>query len=342
MGMRWNFKFFSTIRTQFGINTCNFLKEFIKLTEQGIMLRIRIRFLNSCIGLKLIPQHLDMYNRYENCCFFQDSSKIRLKKLFYNHVKTVLRLELDDAYRQLIVVRNRIYKAYNKIMKVLPWFISKRFFGHQEKNNRIKWITEITRINRKIEWLIARNNKKIKKEIKPINYFCNDNNRNELKISLKKDTDQLTEIKISPDNFKLSSPLNELHDNWFVNLSKKTIPDEVRLLLQLGERFSLPFMKKDSEKTTIEFIKCIEKNLFKEVEIIGNNIRNQSIPIIKRLFRNMNNNNQNEKLLLRCLQHTRRFTKDNPDILFTKADKGNATVAMDVNDYKNRMIENFF
>jgi len=71
---------------------------------------------------------------------------------------------------------------------------------------------------------------------------------------------------------------------WFVNLSGKTIPEEEILLLQLGEKFSLPVSIKDNSKTIVEFIKCIQKNLFKEVDIIGNAIRNQSVPIIKRMF----------------------------------------------------------
>jgi len=162
-----------------------------------------------------------------------------------------------------------------------------------------------------------------------------------LNISLKNKTNSLKEINISPDNFILDSPLNELHDNWFVNLSKKTIPDNVRLLLQLGERFSLSFVKKDRDKTIVEFIKCVEKNIFKEVEIIGSEIRNQFVSIIMRIFKKIKNIDHNEKLLLRCLHHTKKFAKDNPDILFTKADKGNATIAMDLSEYKSRMIEIF-
>jgi len=73
--------------------------------------------------------------------------------------------------------------------------------------------------------------------------------------------------------------LKEVHDNWFVNLSNKTIPEEVKLLLQLGEKFSLPIVEKDKDRTIVEFIKCIEKNIFKEVDNIGNQIRNQSIPV---------------------------------------------------------------
>jgi len=39
------------------------------------------------------------------------------------------------------------------------------------------------------------------------------------------------------------------------------------------------------------------------------------------------------------LQQTKLFAINNPDVLFTKADKGNATVAMDLNEYNNKMTE---
>jgi len=90
----------------------------------------------------------------------------------------------------------------------------------------------------------------------------------------------------------------------------------------------------------VEFIKCIENNLFREVDSISSAVRSQSVPIIKRIFKRTNNMNVNEKFL-RCLQITKELTKDNTDILFTKADKGNATVAIDIDDYNNKMKEMF-
>jgi len=228
MDLRFYIKFFTSIRIQFGINTCNLLKEFVKLTDRSIMLRIRIKFLNSCIRLNLTPQHLNFWHSYDKIRFFQKNFKKNLKVSFCSHVRMVLRLEVDDAYKELINIRNKIYKVYNKIVKLLPWFIAKRFFVHQDNNNKKKWSKENSRISKKIEWLIIKKNDMIKKDIKPIKYFYDNNNRKELKISLKNETNSLTEINISPNNFILDSPLNELHDNWFVNLSKKTIPDEVK------------------------------------------------------------------------------------------------------------------
>jgi len=103
------------------------------------MLRIRIRFMNTCNRLNLIPSHLDFTHRYEKIKFFHDSSVKKLNALSLKYVKTVMRLELNDAYRRLLVVRNRIYKVYNNIISSLPEFITRQFFGRQEKNNRFKF-----------------------------------------------------------------------------------------------------------------------------------------------------------------------------------------------------------
>jgi len=46
------------------------------------------------------------------------------------------------------------------------------------------------------------------------------------------------------------------------------------------EKFGLPWREQDKEKTIIEFIKHIEKNIFKCHEQIGSSIRSQAIPII--------------------------------------------------------------
>jgi len=69
------------------------------------------------------------------------------------------------------------------------------------------------------------------------------------------------EIKIEPTFFKDSIPVNSLtsiKENWLINLTSITIPQEVHCLMQLGENFSLLSDKK--EKNIIELIKNIEGN----------------------------------------------------------------------------------
>jgi len=342
MEMRFRkFKFFSYIRHQFGTNTFELMKDFIKLTNQSIMMRLRIKFLKSCNTLQLIPPHLEKCNvSVNNLNLFHDISKKRLKLLMHNHVRMVLRLELDDAYRQLTNNSNRIFKIYKKITRLLPWVVANKFFVYQENISNGKWTKETNRLNKKIEWLTKKRSDSIKKDIKPIKYYYTENT-NELRIALNSDISCSKVVNVTPDNFELDKPLKTVHDNWFVNLSKKTIPEEVKLLLQLGEKFSLPLVEKDKEKTIIDFIKCIEKNICKELNDISNQIRNQSIPIIKRLINKPNNSEHNKNLIMSWLKQTKLFAINNPDILFTKADKGNATVAMDLVDYNTKMKEVF-
>jgi len=87
--------------------------------------------------------------------------------------------------------------------------------------------------------------------------------------SLKKRSEDSYKINISPSKFEMESPVKLLHDNWFVNLSKITIPEEVKLVLQLGEKFGIPFVKGDMDKMIDNFIKCIENNIFKQPETTG-------------------------------------------------------------------------
>jgi len=148
-------KFFSSIRTQYGTNTCNLMKEFIKLSHYSIRLRLRIKFANCCINFNLIPSHLDFWYKYEKLRFFQDNSTRNLRSLYIKHVKTVLRLEVDDAFRQLKIIRNDLYKVYGKIINLLPWFFSNRFFYQRERIGRAEWFRELKRMNKKIDWLMV-------------------------------------------------------------------------------------------------------------------------------------------------------------------------------------------
>ncbi|XP_018403508.1 PREDICTED: uncharacterized protein LOC108780336, partial [Cyphomyrmex costatus] len=86
----------------------------------------------------------------------------------------------------------------------------------------------------------------------------------------------------------------EKNDHWFKNLSNHIIPDNVQILLQLGENFCLPNYNKLT--TSIDFVKHIEHSLCS----IG-------------------------------------LPKNNTDILFSRADKGNVTVALDKQNYIDNM-----
>jgi len=140
-------------------------------------------------------------------------------------------------------------------------------------------------------------------------------------------------IKIKPETNPTTKFENYLDDKWFVNLSSVTIPKEVQQLLQLGDRFALPTMNSNLHNTIIEIIKQTENNIINLKNICENDVRNRTIFGINKLYNSDKPMNHIDVLLENWLQNwfTKRFTKSHSNILFTRADKGNITVALDKN-----------
>ncbi|KMQ88038.1 reverse transcriptase [Lasius niger] len=146
----------------------------------------------------------------------------------------------------------------------------------------------------------------------------------------------INEVILNPTDFQDPSP-SPLHiqNKWFVNLSSKHIPQEVQGLLQLGENFSLPTMNTDT--ITVEFIKCVENNIGKLPANIRHTIRNRTNPIINNLSNYTFKNSPLEREIISASLASKNFIHDNPDVIFTRADKGNVTVALDKTDYMYKM-----
>ena len=116
-------------------------------------------------------------------------------------------------------------------------------------------------------------------------------------------------------------------------MTDTVIPDEVIYLLQLGEKFNLPTTKINKRKFINEIIKQIEHNISRTEVDMRNDIRNKTIPILSKFYEKDTLHNLAEKMLLSWLKTTDLFVKNNPHILFTRADKGNTTVILYKNDY---------
>jgi len=185
------------------------------------------------------------------------------------------------------------------------------------------------------------------KNIKPIKFTHIINKNEEYKTI--KDTgtapfisseQSLQYITILPSEFskQIKEPLNEINDKWFINLSDTDIPPNVARLLQLGDKFNLPIS--NNKKTAVhEFIKDIEGNtnrinIHKQIKI--RNIATSQLH--KFLFKKTQINPTDQKIS-HMLKSTREFIHNNTNIIFTKADKGNATVVLNKSTYIRKMEE---
>lgn len=130
--------------------------------------------------------------------------------------------------------------------------------------------------------------------------------------------------------------LLDVKEKWFVNASSAIIPREVEGLLQLGEGFCLPNFNK--EKSTIECIKAVENNLSRFGLRDNNTFRNKIFPLIKSIKNNSPNNIKLNEDISSAVSVTKEFISCNPNVLFTRADKGNTVVALDRDDYLDKMV----
>jgi len=88
-----------------------------------------------------------------------------------------------------------------------------------------------------------------------------------------------------------------------------------------------------------EFIKDIERNT-KRINIHKQiKIRNIATSQIHKFFFTKTQNNLTDKKISYMLKSTREFVHNNPEIIFTRADKGNATVVLNKNTYIQKMVE---
>jgi len=152
--------------------------------------------------------------------------------------------------------------------------------------------------------------------------------------------EKIIKTNIEPSNFSQypNDPLEKTNERWFVNLSDYHIPKKVSNLLQLGDRFSLSSFS-NTKRAIHEIVKDIESNI--KAFYIDNQIkiRNTIIPHFHKFLHIKTRKNTTNQKVMSLVNYTRRFCHKNPNVIFTRADKGNTTIAFNKVKYINAMEE---
>jgi len=102
----------------------------------------------------------------------------------------------------------------------------------------------------------------------------------------------------------------------------------------------LPSTEHEQKKNTIhEFIKDLESFNRYTKDIDRARIRNTIIPHFHRFLYRRNEQNTIESKIISLHRSTKKFRKENPNVIFTRADKGNVTVAIDREHYIKKIEE---
>jgi len=236
-----------------------------------------------------------------------------------------------------------VYRLVREISYHLPIYLYSNFLKKQESALRFLLTHEKHRIFEKINNLIK---KQIYTNIKNTTTMQYHNSlsalNNKLKLTNIKDSsvfpshptnsNEGIKINIEPSSFISNIPRSSLiskKQNWLVKLTSTIIPHKVQCLIQFDENFSLPIQNK--EKTVVELIKSIECNTNKFDIDTQLTLRNRFIPTINNLP--YTRNNLTNQKLHNLIKSSKIFIKNNPHIIFTRADKDNTTIILERNDY---------
>ena len=226
------------------------------------------------------------------------------------------------------------------------------FFRRQEINFNM-WKKEQIRIAKKISNLRAKHTRQEILKINSINYNISRKVESEVdvvasvppskfNIVLTKVTNLNKiysgyNINITPDIFNESFDIRNINEHWLINLSNINISDKAIMVLQLGQQFNLPNNLVNKEVITCKFIKHVEGNLFKADDDTSKNIRNETVQILKSINK-CNIKSFENTVLSEGVAEVKRLISDNTDILITRADKGNTTVVLSRDSYKEKNV----
>jgi len=131
--------------------------------------------------------------------------------------------------------------------------------------------------------------------------------------------------------------LKSNNNKWFINLSQCNIPLKVQCLLQLGPNYSLP--ARNTNKNITQLIKNIENNIINLYTDTQDMIWNRSIYLIQSLRPPIQYLHQTEVKIANLIKITDKFIKNNPNIIYTRVDKGNIIVTLNKTEYINKIEE---
>ncbi|XP_055714379.1 uncharacterized protein LOC129808618 [Phlebotomus papatasi] len=139
---------------------------------------------------------------------------------------------------------------------------------------------------------------------------------------------------------QLGQVINMPSSEWVVNSTDAQLPHEVKMLLGLSPRFSLPYGQLPPQ-VVLHMLAEIEDVIHLLPNDDNNNNKKRMIrsKIAQLINTRLTNHrlNPHDKYFLHLQSETRKFIQENRNLIITRSDKGNKTVLMWKEDYEVKM-----
>lgn len=130
----------------------------------------------------------------------------------------------------------------------------------------------------------------------------------------------------------------DINKKWLVNLTNTVVPQPVARILSLGNKFGAPIVNK-KQIAVLEFIKNTKSIDYKVSEGELNEIRRSLTSCIRRSINSSSHISMINRTIDNEIRACNKFTRNNKDILVTRADEGPATVIVNKQDHVSKMEE---
>ncbi|XP_050502963.1 uncharacterized protein LOC126882192 [Diabrotica virgifera virgifera] len=358
--------FYNTIRVEYGEQSVRFLKDYQRTNLKLAKERNRRLFLLSCRSKGITPNHIchattSVHNYIHRNEFWQlEGCQQLIRNMgFYNTIRVEYGEQsvrfLKDYQRtnlKLAKERNRrLFLLSCRSKGITPNHIchattSVHNYIHRNEFWQLEGCQQLIRLDSKLLNVeIATNHKNLKKLENSLSLLKNNIiqstseniwlqfshtqsiNYNKLFFSIKSDNLK----KIDTLYQSCCKTFLKTDPKWIKNLSTSIIPNDILGFLALGNKFSIePKLGKDLQiKSLLADLEQIISSLPSELE--QNSVRARSTNIITNHI--LNTSRSSYTFFNNLYFKTRQFLKSNPDLVVTKADKGNVTVILDKTQY---------
>ena len=122
---------------------------------------------------------------------------------------------------------------------------------------------------------------------------------------------------------------------WLRNLTTTVIPEEIRPILALGDKFCPPVQL--SKKNLVEVISKIEASIESKAQLVKLDVRNRVTNVLTNKLSQPTRELREHKKLRCLISKTNQFLKENPQLVVVKADKSNCTVVAEKDLYIDKI-----
>ena len=290
--------FFNNVGQVYGVEAHDTLKQIARLHDKITKLNNRKKFLRQCRTNNVIPQHIQLHvHCLQDIQQHQPRFSSYADKIIRKFKKAILSLEIKMTYHVLHEKEHILKDKLDSLRRLLPVEVLQAFLTMEHNKQKI--------LDARIRSVNLKKLKRLKERV----WFGTQHDNRTDKTSM------------------------------LVNLTDTSLPEKISEILSLGPKFAInpPRNHKSTFTNLLADTECTIAHVHRDDEQLKNQKRQMANNIITNFINRPVKVDPVSAYFCTGYNETKRWLTQNKDICVTTSDKGNKTVIMNKDDYKDKM-----